>query len=84
MLITLETWAQQLKLNPDSVTTQQLFACRLLTVQEYVGRFRKGHLREVLPTEALEISVEKALQQQRIGGVNLRKLLTAQREKFRK
>jgi hypothetical protein len=82
--VTLELWAQQVKLNADSITTQQLFACRTMSVQEYVSRFRKGRLREVLPTEALSMSVEVALQQRMVGGVNLRKLLTAQREKFQK
>jgi hypothetical protein len=82
--VILELWAQALKLNPDSTTTQQLFACRTMSVQEYIGRFRKGRLREVLPAQALSMSVEAALQQKIVGGVNLRKLLTAQREKFQK
>lgn len=82
--MTIETWAQALKLNPDSDTTQQLFACRTMSVQEYISRFRKGRLREVLPAQALTMSVETALKQRTVGGVNLRKLLTAQREKFQK
>ncbi len=84
MSVSLEQWSKQLKLNPDSDTTKQLYRYRHLAVQEYVGRFRKGALNEVLPGEALQLTVEEALKQGIVGGRNLRKLLASGREKFRK
>ena len=78
----LEAWAEGLKLNPNSETTQQLYAHRTLAVEQYVSQFRKGRLREVLPTEARLMSVEEALRRSFIGGVNVRKLLTDTRDKF--
>jgi hypothetical protein len=84
MQASLERWAQRLKLNPDSETTKQLYENRHMSVEAYVGRFRRGRLNEVLPAEALQMTVEEALRQQVVGGRNLRKLLASTREKFQK
>jgi hypothetical protein len=80
----IEQWAKKLRLNPDSSTTQQLYDNRHLTVIEYIAKFRKGSINEVLPSEAKAISVEEALEKRFIGGINIRKLLASGREKFKK
>lgn len=80
----IEDWARNLKLNPDSLTTQQLYEHRHLTVGEYVSKFRKGRIIRVFPSEALTMLVEEVLRKKIVGGVNLRKLLESNREKFRK
>lgn len=64
----LEDWARNLKLNPDSLTAQQLYTHRHLTVEQYIGKFRKGRLSRVLPTEALSMSVEEVLRKKIVGG----------------
>lgn len=77
-------WAKRLNLNPNSPTTQQLYANRHLTMAEYIAKFRKARILRVLPTEALEMSVEEILQKKRVGGRNVRKLLESTRQKFKK
>lgn len=80
----IEQWAGRLKLNASSPTTQQLYSNRYLTVAAYISKFRRGQLNRVVPAEARELSVEEALQQKLVGGVNVRKLLESNRTKFRK
>jgi len=80
-----ENWARQCKLgNLNSPTTQQLYANRYLTVQQYISQFRKSILNAIVPEEAKNLTVEEALKLGRVGGVNIRKLLTDKREKFSK
>jgi hypothetical protein len=81
----LENWARECKLgNLNSPTTRQLYENRYLTVQEYIGQFRKASLNATLPEEAKTISVEDAMKMGRVNNVNIRKLLTDQRDKFKK
>ena len=80
----IENWARKLNLNPNSPTTQQLYANRDLTVAQYVSKFRKGRILRVLPAEAKIMSVEEVLRKKRVGGRNVRKLLESTREKFKK
>lgn len=80
----IEHWARKLKLNPDSATTQQLYANRYLTVAEYIGKFRQGRILAILPEEAKLMSVEETLHKKIIGGRNIRKLLVSRRDKFKK
>jgi hypothetical protein len=82
--VELEAWARERKLNALSATTQQLYAFRHQTVREYVSQFRKSSLNAVLPDEARLMSVEDALRGGRVNDINIRKLLTDNREKFRK
>ena len=96
MTETIDQWAGRLKLNASSPTTQQLYTNRHLTVNSliillermmpaaYVSKFRRGQLNRVIPAEARELSVEEALHQKLVGGVNVRKLLESNRAKFRK
>ncbi len=69
-------WARRHHLNAQSATTRNLFANRHMTVGNFVARFRKGSIREVLPSEYLEMTVEEALER---GGSTIRKLLTSRR-----
>jgi hypothetical protein len=55
---------------------------RNLTVQEHITKYRKGGVKEVLPSEALNMTVEEALRRNVVGGVKVRKLLTDLRDKF--
>ena len=41
-------WSRERKLSPNSSTTRQLYENRDLTVQEYIGRFRKGSINAIL------------------------------------
>lgn len=84
MIESIEQWAGRLKLNPSSPTTQQLYVNRHLTVAAYISKFRRGQLNRVIPAEARDLSVEDALRQKLVGGVNVRKLLESNRAKFRK
>jgi len=80
-----EDWAKQCKLgNLNSPTTSQLYEYRFLSVQEYIARFRRGKINQVLPEEAKTMTVEEALQAGRVAQINIRKLLTDNREKFQK
>jgi len=69
-------------LNQASSTTRQLYDNRLLSVEQYVIRFRKSGIQRKLPGEALSLTVEAALAVKRIGNVNVRKLLVDLRDKF--
>ncbi|MCB0197147.1 MAG: hypothetical protein KDJ65_34690 [Anaerolineae bacterium] len=80
----IERWARKFKLNPDSPTTQHLYENRHLTVEEYVGLFRRGSIKAVLPEEARLLSLEDALQRRVVGTINIRKLLISNRQKFKK
>ena len=80
----LQRWARKVKLNPNTPTTLQFYANRHLTVQEYIAKFRKARLKNVLPAEALPMSVEDALRKKIVGDRNVRKLLTSGNEKFKK
>jgi hypothetical protein len=44
-----------------------------MQVGEFIGKFRKGSIREVFPSEYMEKTVDEALQE---GGSQVRKLLT--------
>lgn len=80
----IERWARKMKMNPNSPTTQQFYANRHLTVEEYIAKFRKGRVKQVLPEEAKTMSVEEALQKRKVGGRSIRKLLGSGHSKFRK
>jgi hypothetical protein len=77
-------WATERKLNPNSPTTRQLYENRHLTVQDYVGRFRRGIINAILPDVAKSMSVEDAIKVGRVENVNIRKLLTDNRDKFQR
>lgn len=80
-----ERWAREHNQgNLNSPTTRQLYENRQISVEEYIGKFRKGGISEVLPAEAKNMSVENALKAGIVGGKNLRKLLTDNRDKFQK
>ena len=79
-----ENWAAKRKLGSQSLTTQQLYENRFLSVQDYIIQFRKSAINSILPEEAKSIAVEDALSIGRIGNINIRKLLTDNREKFKK
>jgi RHS repeat-associated protein len=66
-------WSRSNGLNASSSTTQNLFANRSMNVTDFIGRFRKGSIREVFPSEFMDKSVDEAL---RVGGSTVRKLLT--------
>ena len=79
------TWCRRVgQSNLDSPTTQQLYQYRHATVQRYISRFRRGQIATVLPVEAQTMTVEDALLKRRVGGVNIVKLLTDRRDKFRR
>lgn len=48
------------------------------------NRFRRATIKTVLPTEAKTMTVEDALKVGKIGAINVRKLLTDNRDKFQK
>ena len=79
-----ENWAVERKLNCDSPTTRQLYEHRSITVQDYISQFRKASINAVLPETAKSLTVEIALKLGKIETVNIRKLLTDNREKFQK
>lgn len=80
-----ERWAREHNQgNLNSPTTRQLYENRLLTVEEYISQFRKATIKTVLPAEAKTMTVEDALKVGKIGAINVRKLLTDNRDKFQK
>ncbi|GAA6622634.1 hypothetical protein [Scytonema sp. NUACC26] len=80
-----ERWAREHNQgNLNSPTTRQLYENRLLTVEEYISQFRRATIKAVLPTEAKTMTVEDALKVGKIGTINVRKLLTDNRDKFQK
>lgn len=79
-----EDWSREHKLSPNSSTTRQLYENRYFSVQEYIGRFRKASINAILPEEAREMPVGEAIKIGIIGKINIRKLLTDNREKFQK
>lgn len=80
-----ERWAKKHNQgNLNSPTTRRLCENCQMTVEEYIGKFRKGSINEVLPAEAKNMTVEDALKVGRVGGKNIRKLLTDTRDKFQK
>ncbi|WP_204106356.1 MULTISPECIES: hypothetical protein [Spirulina sp. CCY15215] len=80
-----ENWAKKCKLGSlNSLTNSQLYQHRTLTVQDYISRFRRGKIRGVLPEAAKLMTVEEALKQKIVDGVNIRKLMLDNRDKFRK
>lgn len=66
----------------SSAKNLQLFESRNLTVEQYIAKFRKGGIKEVLPTDAKNLTVEEALRSGRVGDVNVRKLILDTRDKF--
>ncbi|MBP0018963.1 MAG: hypothetical protein J7647_15620 [Cyanobacteria bacterium SBLK] len=79
-----ENWAKKCKLNLNSPTTSQLYEYRMLTVQEYISRFRRGNIKAVLPNTAKSMTVEEALRQGKVEKVDIRKLMIQKRKKFQK
>jgi hypothetical protein len=77
-------WCKKVKMDANSETTQQLFANRAMSVQAYIGQFRKGQVNRRLPDEAANMTVEAALRAGEVAGIGVRKLLTDGREKFAK
>lgn len=80
-------WAMKRKLNPDSPVTEQLYEWRFLTVLDYIRRFRRGQNVRMIPQRALPMTIEDILYEVsmtrgRFEGVNVRKLLIDQRDKF--
>lgn len=61
----------------EVMTSQQLYVNRHLTVEEFVGKFRKARLNRILPSEALKMTVEEALSRKIVSQKNVRKLLDA-------
>jgi hypothetical protein len=78
-----EQWCRRYNIG-DAPVTKQLYENRKSTVREYVSRYRKAGINQVLPGEAENMSVEDALRVKIVGGVNIRKLITSGNEKFRK
>jgi hypothetical protein len=66
------SWGRQYGLNGNSPTTQNLYSNRGMKVDQFISRFRKGGIREVFPSEYMNMTVDEALQQ---GGSTVRKLL---------
>ncbi len=62
-------FAKKLKLSPTSPAVSH----RHLTVDDFIGKFRKGSVRNEIPGEFLGQTVEEAL---RSGNTTVRKLLT--------
>jgi hypothetical protein len=79
-----EQWASDRHLGSQSPTTQQLYENRFLTVQDYISQFRKAAINSILPESAKSLTVEDALAIGKIDEINIRKLLTDNRDKFRK
>lgn len=79
-----EQWAADRNLGSQSLTTQQLYEHRLLTVRDYISQFRKASINSVLPEVAKSLTVEDALALGKIEDINVRKLLTDNRDKFKK
>jgi hypothetical protein len=52
---------------------QNLFTNRSMKVTDFIGRFRKGGIREVFPSEFMDKTIDEAL---RLAGSTVRKLLT--------
>lgn len=80
-----ERWARDHNQgNLNSPTTRQLYKNRMMTVEEYISQFRTASIKAVLPTEAKTMTVEDALKVGKVGNINVRKLLTDNRDKFQK
>lgn len=75
-------WAKSRGLNAASEFTRLLYANRAKTVQEFISIARKGGVKEVLPEAVKKMTLEEALKKGIIGGVNVRKILTDNRDKF--
>ena len=68
----------------NSPTNIQLYENRFMTVQEYLGKFRKGSVKAVVPDGAMQMTVQDALRAGHVDGVDIRKLLNNHRDKFQK
>lgn len=78
-------WCQRVgQDNPDSPTTQRFYQNRKKSVLSYIGQFRSGKIKEVLPKSALNMSVEEALIERIVDGRNISKLLGDTRDKFQR
>jgi uncharacterized protein RhaS with RHS repeats len=64
--------AKDLNLNASSPSTVQIIRNRALKVSDYIGKFRKASVRQAMPGEYLDQTVEQAL---RSGNETVRKLL---------
>jgi hypothetical protein len=78
-----EQWCRRHNIG-DTPVTKQLYDNRKSTVREYVSKYRKGGINQVLPGEAENMTIEEFLKVKFVGGVNVRKLVTSSNEKFRK
>jgi hypothetical protein len=78
-------WCRQVNLNdPDSDTAIGLFNSRNQTIQSLVNAgILVGGIRGRLPSDAYDLTVDQALRKPRFQGVNVRKFVTDQRDKFR-
>jgi hypothetical protein len=55
-----------------------------MRVEEFIAQHRRGSVKGVLPEAAKSMTVEEALRKGEVGDVNVKKLLTSKRKKFRK
>jgi hypothetical protein len=68
--------AKKLKLNINSPIAKQLLDNLNTTVGSFISKFRKSSIKEVLPSEFLNMTIEEALKS---GNTTIRKLLTQER-----
>jgi len=78
-------WCASVNVNdPDSPTARGLYQARGRTIQQLVGDgVLVGGIAGRLPTDAFAVTVEQALRVGRFQGVNIRKFVTDNRDKFR-
>jgi hypothetical protein len=78
-------WCRQVDLSdPDSDTARGLYNLRNQTIQSLVDTgVLVGGIKERLPTNAYNLTIDEALRIGRFEGVNVRKFVTDQRDKFR-
>lgn len=68
-----EMLAKKVGMNIDSKTTQHILGNVDMKVEEFIGKFRKGNIKEVFPEEFMKLTIEQALTD---GKSTVRKLLT--------
>jgi RHS repeat-associated protein len=76
-------WRKKVKIGPGE-TADELYANRKMRVEEFIAQHRRGSVKGVLPEAAKSMTVEEALRKGEVGDVNVKKLLTSKRKKFRK
>jgi len=65
--------AKKIRLNANSPTTQHLLQNREMKVVDFIGKFRRGNIKAVFPSEFLKKTIEDALKSR---DTTVRKLLT--------